>query len=149
MLIFGVSSAGMGALLNFVESVASENMSSLPELVQNAPSREMVKNELLAQGKAFDQGLIPNQRLFEMIVAPYFKLGRKAVQLQGTTSQGCLDAFARCWGASISTVFSGDKVMDSQGIARLSLVLRPLRRAELVKALRKTKLIEVRFRVTE
>lgn len=148
LIAVGFVLAGMDDLLSFVDLVASQNSDKLPELVRSAPPCEEVKQGLLAQAKAFDQGLFSCQRLLDVAVAPFFKLGRKAVQLQGTESQGCLDAFASRWGTAVVRIFSGDQATDSEGILRVFPVLRPLKRAELVKALSKTQLIEVRFRVS-
>lgn len=147
LIPFGNVFAGMGDILWFVESVVSENGDNLPSLAGNLPSYETVEQELLAHGKAFDQGLLPCQQLLEVVVVPFFQLGRKVVELQSTIWQGVLDAFARGWGRITVAIISGEKTEDSQGKVRSFPVLRLLKRAELVKELVKSKLVEVRFRV--
>lgn len=135
----------MCILLSFVDSVSSETSVVIPNLLRDAPSLDTVEPELLAQGKSFDQGIISSQRLLEVVVGSFMKLARKAVLLQGTCAKGYLDSFVLSWGAAVCAVFTGQLIKDSNGTFRFFPVRRPLKRAELVKALVKTKLLEVYF----
>lgn len=135
----------MGPLLTFVDSVASASSANLQDILWRSPSDGTVELELLAHGKAFDQGLITSQRLLDVAVAPFFKLGLKAIQLQGSSLEGILDDLAMAWAGLSCTVLSGEVVAKEQGAYRFYRVLQPSKRDELVKAFVKAKLAEVHF----
>lgn len=107
--------------------------------------KQAIQREISAHGIAFDQGLVPCQRLVEILMVPFLKLGQKAIQLQGTSAEGLLDDLASCCFTHSVAVISGDLVRDSQGVRKFRPVLQPKKRSELVKALLKAAVVEVRF----
>lgn len=140
----------MAALLSFVDSLASADSDDLRNLLKNnAPmSCQAAARELRTRLIAFDMGLITCQQLLETLVPPFIKLGRKAIQLQGTSAQGHLDVIAKCWCNQVTAVLAGDIVKDSHGVACFKIVVRPEKRLEVVKAMLKSDLVEVSLRMS-
>lgn len=107
-------------------------------------SQRSVEQELLIQGRAFDLGFIPCQRLVDILVPPFLKLGHKANDLQVGGVQSVLDGIANTWGRSAIQVISGKFCHREDGIeVQSALVLRPQKRADLVRALLRSGKVEV------
>lgn len=139
-----LSLAGIAVLFKTVDDLASASSSSLLERLNgNPPNVDAIQREFRAHGMAFDQGLIPCQRLVEIFLTPFLKLARKAIQLQGTSAQGLLDEYIACCFEYAAKIITGDLVLDRQGVGKFQPVLQPHKRTELVKGLLKAKFPEV------
>lgn len=141
----------MAGLLGYVESLASEkesgySRSPLDPLVITWMHHTAAR-ELRAHTLAFDKGFISCQRVLEVLVEPFIKLGKKAIEAEGTGSADLLDTPINSWFHGITAALIGDVVQESYGVGRVDLVLRHDKRLELVNALLKSKLVEVSLRL--
>lgn len=139
----------MVALLKFVDSLASADSEYLKHLLlANHILLQYASQELKARLIAFDKGLISCQQLLDVLVAPFVKLGHKALELQGTSQKGVLDGHTVCWFEPIAAALQGFPVQDSEGVGSFKIAVRPQKRLELVKALLKSQLLEVSWSIT-
>lgn len=80
-LIFWVTCTGIEALLRKADALASETevsqTMSTVRIADAFPGEAM--QILLAQGRAFDKGLILSQRLIDVLILPFVRLGQKAM----------------------------------------------------------------------
>lgn len=131
--------AGPNLFLEAVAAVTSVSSTSNRE----GDNQPKLYRDLLALGKAFDQGLIPCQRLLELLVQPFHEMASTVIE--ESTDDRCMDEVLRVWGKAVFAVFSDDHFLDAAGVAWTQPVLQPHKRSELIKALMKEKLEEVRF----
>lgn len=125
-----------------MDKVTSENSGSLRDNWV-VPTFQTIQGELWAYGKVFDLGLIPCKKVLDILLPPFLKLARKAIQVKGTRAEKVLEAFALDWCKAATTVISGVFVKDSLGVFRLHPVMRVQKRSELIKALLRANLMEV------
>lgn len=69
--------------------------------------------------------------------------GHRAIQLQCTVAAGCLDEYTTLWCDAITDVLSGAVAKDSHGVGCFRVMVRPEKRLELVRALLKSRMVEV------
>lgn len=137
--------AGLTDLLTFVDALASNEDASenSRSFFWNSPPTQPF-DVFLAYGKAYDRGIISCQKLLDVLVAPFVKLGRKAINLCGTSNEGALDWLTHYWGAIAISVLTGIPIEVNVEEARvLAPVMVPQKRSELVKEMVKAKLEEV------
>lgn len=148
--------SGMAVLLRFVD--ACEGCKNSAEfrtfLAKQPPGYLEARNDqstyfLTAHHGAFDKGVIPCERLVEVLVPPFLKLVRAVSYEPSAADRYLHDTCSNLlheWNKGISNALVGS-FRDSPGGRQYSQNLSPRKRAEFVKALMAAKFPEVRVYV--
>lgn len=97
-------------------------------------------------GRSFDLGTISCERLVEVLMPPFLKLGRRLIQVP---SENMTKLLFMGWSSCLGSLLGGHHEHDSKSRKKGQPVLQPRKRAQLVKALMKAKFPEVRSKPTQ
>lgn len=136
----------MNYLLSSIDVVVAREALSLPE-GEGEDMEKVIVSSLRDHAIAFEKGSISCQRMLEVSLAPFIKLARKISQEPGPEifkSMRVVDKLYTGFSSAITGLLAVDVVQDSQGVVLPVNLLSLRKRAELVKALLKGKIAEVR-----